>query len=230
MNEINIFWKINSNATLATQKLSNNKTEKTQITINFIYNVIETKKLSSWIIKKTKKSRCFQDINIINLFIVWRWNIKTWIINRIFKEFLLWFDSQMSDRKSILLINNFSAHHAGLNLIETEFTNSLSSIKIIFLFTNATSLCQPLDQNIIRIWKAYYKKQWLRYQISEYKVDRIFEKTVNVLKAIRWSMSIWDEVSSSTIHNCWLKTRVLKPKYDSQSQSKTFIIEWKATL
>ena len=57
----------------------------------------------------------------------------------------------MFNRKSILLINDFFAHYADLNLVETEFTNSFSNIRIIFLSTNATSLCQSLNQNIIRI-------------------------------------------------------------------------------
>ena len=57
----------------------------------------------------------------------------------------------MSSRKLILLIDNFSAHHVSLNFVEIEFINPLSNIKIIFFSTNVTSLCQPLDQDIIRI-------------------------------------------------------------------------------
>ena len=57
----------------------------------------------------------------------------------------------MFDRKLILLINDFFIYHVDLNFIEIEFTNSFSSIKIIFLFTNVTFLCQSFNQNIIRI-------------------------------------------------------------------------------
>ena len=57
----------------------------------------------------------------------------------------------MFDRKSILLINDFFVYHVGLNLVEIEFTNSFSSIRVIFFFINVTFLCQSLDQNIIRI-------------------------------------------------------------------------------
>ena len=57
----------------------------------------------------------------------------------------------MSDRKLILLIDDFFIYYANLNLIKIEFTNSLSSIKIIFLFTNVTFLCQSLNQDINRI-------------------------------------------------------------------------------
>ena len=57
----------------------------------------------------------------------------------------------MFNRKSVLLIHNFFVHYVNLNLVETEFTNSFSNIKIIFLSTNVTSLYQSLDQNIICI-------------------------------------------------------------------------------
>ena len=51
----------------------------------------------------------------------------------------------MSDRKLILLIDNFFVYYINLNLVETEFINPFSNIKIIFLFMNVTSLCQSLD-------------------------------------------------------------------------------------
>ena len=57
----------------------------------------------------------------------------------------------MFDRKLILLIDGFFAHYAGLNLVEIEFINLLSSIRVIFFSTNVTFLCQSLDQDIIRI-------------------------------------------------------------------------------
>ena len=38
----------------------------------------------------------------------------------------------MFNRKLILLINNFFIYYVNLNLIEIEFINSFSNIKIIF--------------------------------------------------------------------------------------------------
>ena len=46
----------------------------------------------------------------------------------------------MSDRKLILLINDFFIYYAGLNLIEIEFINLFSNIKVIFFSTNVTFL------------------------------------------------------------------------------------------
>ena len=65
----------------------------------------------------------------------------------------------MAGRSVILLIDGFSAHHARLNLLQEEFLQGLTNTKVIFLLANATSVCQPLDQGIIKAWKAKYRKK-----------------------------------------------------------------------
>lgn len=65
----------------------------------------------------------------------------------------------MVSKQVILLIGGFSAHHTGLNLLQEEFPQGLTNTKVIFLPPNATSLCQPLDQGIIKVWKAQYRKK-----------------------------------------------------------------------
>lgn len=47
----------------------------------------------------------------------WQNNKKTWMIGKIFKEYLLWFDEKITGKNVILLIDGFSAHHARLNLL-----------------------------------------------------------------------------------------------------------------
>ena len=102
----------------------------------------------------------------------------------IFKEYLLWFDGKMAGRQVILLIDGFSTHHAGLNLFQEEFPQGLTNTKVIFLPANATSVCQPLDQGIIKAWKAQYRKKWVRFLCNEYGQDKDPLKTINVLQTI----------------------------------------------
>lgn len=64
----------------------------------------------------------------------------------------------MVGRQVVLLIGGFLAYHARLNLLQEEFPQGLTNIKVIFLPPNATSICQPLDQGIIKAWKAQYMK------------------------------------------------------------------------
>lgn len=85
---------------------------------------------------------------------VWRNNKKAWITGKIFKKYFLWLDRKMAGRLVILLIDGFSAHYARFNLLYEEFSQSLINTKVIFLPANATFVCQPLDQGIIKGWKA----------------------------------------------------------------------------
>ena len=56
----------------------------------------------------------------------------------------------------MLLIDNFFVYKLGLTLIKKG--EGLYYIKIIFLPPNTISVCQPLNQDIIYIWKIYYRK------------------------------------------------------------------------
>ena len=71
--------------------------------------------------------------------------------------------------KILLLIDGFSAHLAAIELL-TERRIQLPYLQIEFLLTNSTSKCQPLDQGIIRTWKAYYRQRWLDYIVDELDV------------------------------------------------------------
>jgi hypothetical protein len=101
---------------------------------------------------------------------VWRNNKKGWMNAQIFREWLYWFDAKMEGRKVALLIDNFSAHESGLEIVKKE--GGLSNVEVIFLPVNATSYCQPLDQDIIRSWKAHYRRRWVQYIVDEHTADR----------------------------------------------------------
>lgn len=61
----------------------------------------------------------------------------------------------MAKRKVVLLKDNFSAHEAAFEAIDSQLQNTL----IIWPPPNLTTRYQPLDQGIIRTWKAYCKRQ-----------------------------------------------------------------------
>ncbi len=41
----------------------------------------------------------------------------------------------------VLLIDEFSAHHAGLKQLQEEFSQGLTNRKVIFLMANVTYVC-----------------------------------------------------------------------------------------
>ena len=84
----------------------------------------------------------------------------------IFKQYLLWFDNQMVGRQVLLLMDGFSAYHAGLNVIQADDALALRHTRVEFLPENCTSLYQPLDQGIVNSVKVHSKKQWFFFFFS----------------------------------------------------------------
>jgi DDE superfamily endonuclease len=149
---------------------------------------------------------------------------------KIFKEWLQWFNQQVSGRKVVLLINGFSAHHTGMKLLREEDL-LLENVQIRFLPENSTSLCQPLDQGIIRAWKAYYKQRWLRFAVDQFEQDQDPAKNLTILQAIRWIISAWqNDITVPTIANCWLQSRVLAPKIGPQTREEAEKAGWREDL
>jgi DDE superfamily endonuclease len=74
---------------------------------------------------------------------------------KLFHKWIIWFNNQVSKRRVLFFIDGFSAHQTGL--AQARNADELSiNIRVEFFPANATSVCQPLDQGIIRTWKAYY--------------------------------------------------------------------------
>lgn len=48
---------------------------------------------------------------------MWHNNKKVLMINKIFKEYFLWFDKKIASKSVILLIDKFLTHYAKLNLL-----------------------------------------------------------------------------------------------------------------
>ena len=115
MDESALYWKMSPEGTLATEQMPGTKVEKSRISINLAVNVTGTHRLYPWFIGTAAKPRCFSrlGINVNNFRMVWRSNKKAWMTGLIFKDYLLWFDAQMTGRRVVLLIDGFSAHYAG---------------------------------------------------------------------------------------------------------------------
>lgn len=82
----------------------------------------------------------------------------------------------------------------------------LSNVKVKFLPANTTSILQPLDQGIIRAFKARYRKHLLRSLLSQMEtVSNATElcKSITVLDAIRWIDRAWGETTETTIVKCF---------------------------
>ena len=203
--ETSLYWKMIPDRSLTTTVVPGRKKQKARISALFYCNQTGKEKLPIWFIRRAKKPRCFGRIIPANLGFVWRNNTKAWMTGVIFQDWLRWFDHLMNGRTVLLLMDNFSAHEAGIKGLEFDDIQ-LQNTTIIFLPANSTARYQPLDQGIIRTWKAYWRRQWLQYMLYEYDNNRDPIATIDVLKSIRWGLNAWAEkVTEETISNCFKK-------------------------
>ena len=115
---------------------------------------------------------------------------------------------QGEGRKVLLLLDNFSGHDLGVQLVGGK--QGLANIQVEWPPANTTSHWQPLDQGIIASFKVLYRGHWVSYMLRQYKVDKNPNKTVNRLKAIQWSRASWEAVLEVTIQRCWWKSTIFK--------------------
>ena len=113
-------------------------------------------------------------------------------------------------------MDNFSAHISAVD----ELSPPLRNTEVLWLTANATSRIQPLDQGIIRTFKAYYRQSWLQYMLAEFEEDRDPFSSMNLLKTFRYLLHAWQAIDDDTIANCWLHSNVNGPRYGPQTKQQ----------
>jgi hypothetical protein len=91
-------------------------------------------------------------------------------------------------------------------------TLELSSMTLVFLPPNVTSIVQPLDSGIITIFKIQYKKKLLLWVLSQYDgvtLNDIRKVVPNIKHAIMWSYEVWSELDAQIVKNCWRMVHIL---------------------
>jgi len=147
MDETGLFYRMQADRSLATKQLEGKKKDKERITIAVCSNGDGTDKLPLLVIGKSENPRCFKNIHRANLGCQYKWNKKAWMLETIFREWLIWFDKRIN-RPVLLLLDNCPAHGVKSKL------PTLQNTEIMFLPPNTTSKLQPMDAGIIRSFKA----------------------------------------------------------------------------
>jgi hypothetical protein len=173
------------------EKCKGNKMLKERVSILLCANA-KGEKLMPLVINRFFKPRCFKNLLIKDLPVIWKSNSNAWMTSAIFEEWLINLNRKfVKEKRNVLLfVDNCSSH------VEME----LSNIKICFLPPNTTSLIQPLDYGIINTFKRHYRKYVLQYIISQFESNKRFDvKNISVLDAIHWISNAWSNVKAETI-------------------------------
>ncbi|GBC40583.2 CENP-B homolog protein 2-like [Rhizophagus irregularis DAOM 181602=DAOM 197198] len=206
MDETGFFYRLEPDRTLATKRLAGRKVNRERLSIALCANADGSHKLNPLIIGKFERPRCFKNIRIQAMPMIYRHNAKAWMITSLFQEWIREFDRQVGlkhqGQRVLLLLDNCSSHKLG------EIT--LRYTDVHFLPPNTTSKIQPMDAGVIMSFKRYYRRFHVRLMLQYVETgNRAEDLRMDVLQAIRYIIQAWEEVDAEIIHNCWHHTKIL---------------------
>ena len=216
MDETGLFYRLEPDRSLATQRLSGRKKNKERLTIALCANADGSHKLDPLIIGQSAKPRCFTNVNLENISMTYCNNKKAWMLATIFQDWLQEFNKVVAekygDQKVLLLLDNCRSHKTD-GLV-------LSNVDVHFLPPNTTSKIQPMDAGVIMSFKKHYRSLHIKWILD--KVQRgndIKDLKMDVLQAIRYVVKSWEEITPETIHNCWKHTKILPDTMNIESSN-----------
>ena len=193
---------------------------KERITVLLVCSA-EGEKLRPFVIGHSANPRCFKGLaSIACLPVTYCSNKKAWMTAALFQQ---WLDKLNSKRKCegrsiLLLVDNCSAHP------DIHFSN----VKLVFLPPNTTSKLQPCDAGIIQATKMHYRKLLLchvLFRMNEASCASDLAKSVNVLDAIMWLKTAWDNVKPTTIQKCFAKCGFTQAVFSDPEEDTTCTID-----
>ena len=101
-----------------------------------------------------------------------------------------------TEKRKIPLILDNAPTHCVANL-------TLSSIRLLFLPTNTTSVIQPLDAGIIAAFKKQYRSFHIQHALIAMEEGQSKFYKVDILQTIRWCKEAWSTISPVTVVNFW---------------------------
>ena len=165
---------------LSSKSISGHKKEKSRITISLCVNADGSDKRPLIVIGTAKKPRCFKNVNMSNLGVLYRSNPSAWMTACIFTEWITEWEKELVKRQKriLLLMDNVSSH-------SMTFLKDLKQIRIVFLPPRTTAKLQLLDAGIIQSFKMQYRKLFLRWTVNQ--LDNRVAKAIDLRDAIEMS-------------------------------------------
>ncbi|MBN3271912.1 JERKL protein, partial [Polyodon spathula] len=154
---------------------------------------------------KSKNPRCFHNVNLLNLPVVYEASKNAWMTSQIFKSFMpqtrLFLQCKNLEEKAILLLDTCPAH-----LHANELTTNDGKIKVVYLQGNTTSKIQPIDQEVISTFKTHYHRELLcKVLVNEWFTLQEPIKALTVKDLVYIAAHCWGRIRAESIVKCWMK-------------------------
>jgi len=111
-------------------------------------------------------------------------------------------------------VDNCSAH-------DPDVADKLQAIQLEFLPANTTSLLQPCDMGIIQNLKVHYRKRLLCKMIAAVEDENTAALSIDIFQATFWAREAWEDVTSVTIRNCFIKAEFTKNEAVAEPDNDT---------
>jgi hypothetical protein len=193
------------------------KDDKLRISTFHIVNSTGTDKRKLWVVGRAMEPHAFKRnrINTGNLPVIYRSNKKAWMITSLWFEFLRNLNVEMRiERRHIALVTDNCPTHPNPANPPLNWTGptppELTNVTLVFLPPNTTSqaILQPLDQGIIRSFKAAYRRRYADNMVQHFNLHAIRPDKIDILQAIYLMSDAWDSVTKETVIRCWKKANI----------------------
>lgn len=215
--ETGLFYKMTYDKTMKFKgdKCIGGKMSKERITVLVAANMTGSEKSKLLVIGKAKQPRCFKNITVKNLPVIYEHNKRAWMTSELFTKLVRNWDNNLkqSGKKILLIVDNCPAHPR---------IEGLKVIKLCFLPPNCTSVLQPMDQGVINSLKAHYRKLQITETIKNIELKK--ECGITLLDAILMVSAAWEAVTAKTIIGCFSHAGFTTPsnEYNLAEENTSF--------
>lgn len=115
-------------------------------------------------------------------------------------------EKNRTEPKALLLLDQAPSHPPENELV-------CGDIEVMYMPPNVTAVIQPMDQNVIRLTKLYYKTMLMESIIAANDIDNASEnegialstalKKVNLKTALIFLSEAWQKLQAPVIAKCW---------------------------
>lgn len=213
--ETGLYWKKMPSKTYISKEEKHAKgfkAAKDRVTLLLGGNAEGDLKLKPMLVYHSENPRALKGLIKDYLPVVWRANKKAWLTTTIHQDY---FSSYLTPKlteyasannianRFLLILDNAPSHPKCME-------DWAENIEVVFLPPNTTSLIQPMDQTVIKTFKAYYQRRTMKQLINgTVGPDKLslmeWWKSYNIKHAIDNIRASWEEVGSSTVNAAWGK-------------------------
>ncbi|XP_055768984.1 tigger transposable element-derived protein 1-like [Salvelinus fontinalis] len=212
MDETALFWKRMPSRTFIMQeeaKAPGFKVHKDRLTLAMCGNAAGFM-IKPGLIYRSKNPRALKNKNKDDLPVYWMYNAKAWMTkalnldwfkNCFIPEVKCYLRGKGLNFKVLLLLDNAGGHGNDL---------AYDGVQIEFLPPNTTSLIQPMDQGVIRAFKALYTRNTLQHLVDAMDSDQDFSlkdywRGYTIASCLQNIQRAIQEMKTETLKACWKK-------------------------